>query len=76
MSTESEIKTETKTESKTESKTENGESLKIFTLRNIPESTRKRWKVICTIESITMEEFALMAIQEKIIRYSQEHTKA
>ncbi len=73
MSTESNVNATSPTSDKKEK--ENGEELKIFTLRNIPESTRKRWKIICTVESITMEEFALMAIQEKIIRYSQEHTK-
>jgi hypothetical protein len=49
----------------------NGDELKIFTMRNIPENLRKRWKIVCTILSITMEQFAVEAIQEKVERYSQ-----
>lgn len=48
----------------------NGEDLKIFTMRNVPEELRKRWKIICLIESVTMEQFAVDAIREKIDRYS------
>jgi len=47
------------------------DNLKIFTMRNIPEELRKRWKIVCTIESITMEQFAVEAIREKVERYSQ-----
>jgi hypothetical protein len=55
----------------------NGEdNLKIFTMRNIPENLRKRWKIVCTIESITMEEFAVKAIAEKVDRYSQERLQS
>jgi hypothetical protein len=51
------------------------EDLKIFTIRNIPESLRKRWKIVCTIESMTMEDFAVAAIREKVDRYSQDKLK-
>lgn len=48
----------------------NGEDLKIFTMRNIPEAVRQMWKIICVREGVTMEEFALQAIKEKIENYS------
>lgn len=43
--------------------------LKIFTMRNVPEDLRKQWKVICTLESCSMEQFAVDAIKEKVESY-------
>jgi hypothetical protein len=52
----------------TKEKGENGEDLKIFTIRIIPEELRKKWKICCTILSCTMEQFAVDALREKVDR--------
>jgi hypothetical protein len=53
-------------------KTEKDEELKIFTIRCIPPDVHRKWKTVSFLEAITMEQFAVEAIQEKLIKYFTE----
>jgi len=44
------------------------ETFKYFTIRGIPTALHKKWKMVCLNENITMEEYAMKAIEEKINR--------
>lgn len=55
----------------------NNNNLKIFTIRCVPEELRKRWRIAIELigndtpdgEKMTMERFAVEAIQEKVERF-------
>jgi hypothetical protein len=53
-------------------KTEKDEDLKIFTIRCIPPDIHRKWKTVCFLEAVTMEQFAVEAIQEKLFKYFTE----
>jgi hypothetical protein len=53
-------------------KTEKDDDLKIFTVRSIPPDLHRKWKTVCFLEGITMEQFAVEAVQEKLIKYFTE----
>lgn len=59
------------------SQTENGETeLKAFTFRNIPLTLHKAWKTCAALSGISMEEFALHALQEHIKKMAEQQHSA
>jgi DNA primase len=50
---------------------DNSEYIRYFTIRDVPKLLHKKWKAIAALESLTMEEFAKIAIQEKLDRLTK-----